>query len=142
MSVQEICRVVENTQLGDGLFLMVLHAPEITAKTQCGQFVHIACIFTAFPEKSPYGRSQSSHICHDPLKFLQLGQHRQVDHHAGLKSCSHIGGKRGQITIFFIISIRKMLIDGIIYPICLLPQLFQTEPGRQKLQADMVICPQ
>lgn len=43
MSVQEICRVVENTQLGDGLFLMVLHAPEITAKTQCGQFVHIAC---------------------------------------------------------------------------------------------------
>ncbi len=43
MSVQEICRVVENTQLGDGLFLMVLHAPKITELAQCGQFVHIAC---------------------------------------------------------------------------------------------------
>ena len=43
MSVQEICRVAENTQLGDGLFLMVLHAPKITELAQCGQFVHIAC---------------------------------------------------------------------------------------------------
>ena len=43
MSVQEICRVAENTQLGDGLFLMVLHAPKITELAQCGQFVHIVC---------------------------------------------------------------------------------------------------
>ena len=43
MSVQEICRVAENTQLGDGLFLMGLHAPKITELAQCGQFVHIAC---------------------------------------------------------------------------------------------------
>lgn len=43
MSVQEICRVAENTQLGDGLFLMVLHAPKTTELAQCGQFVHIAC---------------------------------------------------------------------------------------------------
>ena len=30
MSVQEICRVSENTQLVDCIFLMVLHAPKIT----------------------------------------------------------------------------------------------------------------
>ena len=43
MSIQENCRVVENTRLGEGLYLMVLDAPEIVKLTQCGQFVHIAC---------------------------------------------------------------------------------------------------
>lgn len=43
MSIQEICRVAENKQLGDGLYLLVLDAPKIAAATQCGQFVHIAC---------------------------------------------------------------------------------------------------
>ena len=43
MSIQENCRVVENTRLGEGLYLMVLDAPEIVELTQCGQFVHIAC---------------------------------------------------------------------------------------------------
>ena len=45
MSIQENCRVVENTRLGEGLYLMVLDAPEIVKLTQCGQFIHIACGF-------------------------------------------------------------------------------------------------
>ncbi len=43
MSIQEICRVVRNEQLGDGLYRLVLDAPQIAAAAQCGQFVHIAC---------------------------------------------------------------------------------------------------
>lgn len=43
MSIQEICRVEEQTRLGEGLYKMVLNAPEIVGLTQCGQFVHIAC---------------------------------------------------------------------------------------------------
>ena len=43
MSIQEICRVARNEQLGDGLFRLVLDAPQIAAAAQCGQFVHIAC---------------------------------------------------------------------------------------------------
>lgn len=43
MSNQEICRVVRNEQLGDGLYRLVLDAPQIAAAAQCGQFVHIAC---------------------------------------------------------------------------------------------------
>ena len=43
MSIQEICRVEEQTRLGEGLYKMVLNAPKIVGLTQCGQFVHIAC---------------------------------------------------------------------------------------------------
>ena len=43
MSIQEICRVARNEQLGGGLFRLVLDAPQIAAAAQCGQFVHIAC---------------------------------------------------------------------------------------------------
>lgn len=43
MSIQEICRVADCTQLGEGLYSIILHAPEICAQTQAGQFVHIAC---------------------------------------------------------------------------------------------------
>ena len=43
MSIQEICRVAEHTQLGEGLYSMTLEAPGIAAAAQCGQFVHIAC---------------------------------------------------------------------------------------------------
>ena len=43
MSIQEICRIACNEQLGDGLFRLVLDAPQIAAAAQCGQFVHIAC---------------------------------------------------------------------------------------------------
>ena len=43
MSIQEICRVARNEQLGDGLYRLVLDAPQIAAAAQCGQFVHIAC---------------------------------------------------------------------------------------------------
>ena len=43
MSIQEICRVAQNRRLGDGLYRLVLDAPQIAAAAQCGQFVHIAC---------------------------------------------------------------------------------------------------
>ena len=43
MSIQEICRAVSNTRLGEGLYQLVLDAPQIAAAAQCGQFVHIAC---------------------------------------------------------------------------------------------------
>ena len=43
MAIQEICRVAQNKQLGDGLYQLVLDAPQIAAAAQCGQFVHIAC---------------------------------------------------------------------------------------------------
>ena len=43
MSIQEICRAASNTRLGEGLYQLVLDAPQIAAAAQCGQFVHIAC---------------------------------------------------------------------------------------------------
>lgn len=43
MSMQEICRVAQQTRLGEGLYETVLEAPQIAAAAQCGQFVHIAC---------------------------------------------------------------------------------------------------
>lgn len=43
MSIQEICLVARNEQLGGGLYRLVLDAPQIIAAAQCGQFVHIAC---------------------------------------------------------------------------------------------------
>ena len=43
MSIQENCRVVANTRLGEGLYALTMHAPAICAQAQCGQFVHIAC---------------------------------------------------------------------------------------------------
>lgn len=43
MAIQEICRVAQNKQLGEGLYQLVLDAPQIAAAAQCGQFVHIAC---------------------------------------------------------------------------------------------------
>ena len=43
MSIQEICRAASNTRLGEGLYQLVLNAPQIAAAAQCGQFVHIAC---------------------------------------------------------------------------------------------------
>ncbi len=43
MSIQEICRVAECARLGEGLYSITMHAPAICAKTQVGQFVHIAC---------------------------------------------------------------------------------------------------
>ena len=47
MSIQEICRVVRNEQLGDGLYRLVLDAPQIAAAAQCGQFVHICLLYTS-----------------------------------------------------------------------------------------------
>ena len=43
MSIQEICRAASNSRLGEGLYQLVLDAPQIAAAAQCGQFVHIAC---------------------------------------------------------------------------------------------------
>ena len=43
MSIQEICRAASNMRLGEGLYQLVLDAPQIAAAAQCGQFVHIAC---------------------------------------------------------------------------------------------------
>ena len=43
MSIQENCRVVANTRLGEGLYALTMRAPAICAQAQCGQFVHIAC---------------------------------------------------------------------------------------------------
>ncbi len=43
MSILESCAVAENTKIGAGLYLMVLEAPEIAAKAECGQFLHISC---------------------------------------------------------------------------------------------------
>ena len=43
MSIQEICRAASNSRLGEGLYQLVLNAPQIAAAAQCGQFVHIAC---------------------------------------------------------------------------------------------------
>jgi dihydroorotate dehydrogenase electron transfer subunit len=41
--MQQVCTVAEHTQLSDGMYLMVLDAPQIAAAAKCGQFIHISC---------------------------------------------------------------------------------------------------
>lgn len=43
MTTHEICTVLTREACGTGLFSLTLRAPEIAAKAQPGQFVHIAC---------------------------------------------------------------------------------------------------
>lgn len=43
MAIQEICKVIECTEIADGLFHMVLDAPKIARSAAPGQFVHLTC---------------------------------------------------------------------------------------------------
>ena len=43
MTIQEICTVQTHELCGTGLYALSVHAPEICAQAQPGQFVHIAC---------------------------------------------------------------------------------------------------
>lgn len=43
MSIQELCTVRDNQQLGSNIFALTLDAPRISAATVPGQFVHITC---------------------------------------------------------------------------------------------------
>ena len=43
MSIQELCIVRDNQQLGSNIFALTLDAPRISAAAVPGQFVHITC---------------------------------------------------------------------------------------------------
>lgn len=43
LSIIEACGVAENTEIGVGVYLMVLEAPGIAEEAVCGQFLHISC---------------------------------------------------------------------------------------------------
>ena len=43
MAIQEICTVLRREECAPALFALTLHAPEIAAKAQPGQFVHLSC---------------------------------------------------------------------------------------------------
>ncbi|MDO5785138.1 MAG: dihydroorotate dehydrogenase electron transfer subunit [Eubacteriales bacterium] len=43
MSIQELCTVRDNQQLGSNIFALTLDAPRISAAAVPGQFVHITC---------------------------------------------------------------------------------------------------
>ncbi len=43
MPIQELCTVQKREQLADGLFALLLDAPNICAQAAAGQFVHITC---------------------------------------------------------------------------------------------------
>lgn len=40
---KELCRIEQNRKLAEGFYELILHAPQIVQRADCGQFVHVAC---------------------------------------------------------------------------------------------------